>query len=949
MQLSEDLWRELTNWFDTLAELAPESRQQALPDDAIRPEIRHHLDALLAAHDAPEPLLLDRTLETIALSLLPQDAAHPPPASWEGVALGHWRIIREIKRGGMATVVLAERADGHYERQVALKVLHTSRQAPSERDSLERELRILARLSHPGIVHLLDGGVSEQGWPYLVMELVDGIAIDVWCEKHRASLDTRIKLLRQVASAVTYAHSQLIVHADLKPSNILVEEGGRVRLVDFGIGALLDRDRGGSIDQKLIVSLRCSPAWAAPEQLRGEPAQVASDIHGMGMLMRSLLTGMPPRSGRAAVRALAGQIMAPEPAQPSDHPACVLSSGQLRGDLDAICEAASAPSIEDRYPSADAFDRDLAAWQSHRPVIANPLGMSGRIGKWLARNRGLAAAASITSAAIIGGSGVAVWQATRAQVEARQASLQAQRAETIKDFLLSMFTAADPWLAGDTELDIRDILAQGGRQLQNDQSLETETRLELLITLGDVHVALGDYAAAEDQFEQARTLLYQHAEMADEWRVRLLLERASLSRAKREPQNTEDLLNRANDLLPSAQSDTGRMLHARVAEGYANLFARQNRPNEALLAFERLERLLALPGEPLQEYELLLLGARTTLAFNRGELEQAYRLVQAELELLQTLDQSQRAKTITTLSNLAAIAAQLGRLDQALEYDQQAVDLARDVYPADHPSLANTLYALGDTQRQHGQFELALVTLDQAREIQAARGTDVNVALTDMIRSRVFLALGQGTEAARFAASARAVLEPSFGTSSRTVLQALDFELQGHALTERRSQIQGLESVARQRLDSLEESDRWQPLAQMLRWRIARIHHDLDQDSNAGAWLNAALLAPDSATRHASVELRLLGLDIRLRPAANGAADPRVEAIERHSIDAAANADSRAFAWCSVAIDQVRRGADRPAPAFKRLDDIAASQTLSFEGRRDAACQDAATESENDH
>ena len=262
MSLNETTWTEVTDWFDQLIDLEPAERKARLDQAGPSPEIRLWLDRMLEAHDSPETLLIDRTIDAVAAELAGSDGIDLP-ADWVGQRLGQWRIVDEIQRGGMATVVLAERDDGQYQREVAIKVLHSDRLSHSaHQDSLKREIQLLAGLtagvSDPGIVHLIDGGISEQGWPYLVMEYVDGEAIGQWCDRHQATLANRVELLRQVARALAHAHRRLVVHADVKPSNVLIDKNGRARLVDFGIARLLETDQAASTPP----ALRCSPARA---------------------------------------------------------------------------------------------------------------------------------------------------------------------------------------------------------------------------------------------------------------------------------------------------------------------------------------------------------------------------------------------------------------------------------------------------------------------------------------------------------------------------------------------------------------------------------------------------------------------------------------------------------------------------------------------------------------
>ncbi|MBY6205919.1 serine/threonine-protein kinase [Halomonas denitrificans] len=939
MALTEDDWSQVTDWFDRLAELDPAARRDTLAGQELAPDVREWLDRLLAAHDTPEPLLVDRTIDAVAAELARGDGP-PPPRDWTGQRIDAWRIVGEIERGGMATVVLAERDDGRYERRVALKVLHAAVDGPAHRSSLEREIRLLAGLSHHGIVHLIDGGLSEQGWPYIAMEYVEGEPIDAWCDRTEASLEVRVELLRQVAEAVAYAHSRLVVHADLKPGNVLVDGRGRARLVDFGIGRLLDSDARSPRP----TFLRCSPAWASPEQLAGEAAGVASDVHGLGLLMVRLLTGRNPRTGGEVTRLLAGLAPPREIAPLSAGPEVPYPSARLRGDLEAICARATAVDPARRYRSAEALERDLAAWQHDRPVDARNGGTGYRIGRWLARNRLAAAASGLALAAILAGSGVATWQAVRAQAEAVRASAEAARAETIKEFLLTMFTAADPWLAGGAELDLRDVLAQGSRQLETDESLDPGTRVELLTTLGDVEVALGWHEQADAMFERASRLLDRHPDLPDVQRARLGLERAVLASIQGDYQAQEAALGRVLGLLPEARDADAIRLHARTWGLYASLYARQNRAADAERAFERLEALLAAADDPMTDLRINLLSSRAVLAYNRGDMDSAYRAMQAERELQLAHFGGGDPKMVRTLSNLAAVAAQLGRLDEALAHDQEAVRLARDVYPEDHPSVARALYALGDTLRQHGRFDDALGYLDEARAIQHAADLPTERALTDLVRARTLLALGRGRPAADIARDAREILEEAWGPTERSVIQALEFELLGHALAGDASGREATEDVARAKLARLEPPARWQTVAQMLRWRIARGRLESGDPDGALALLAEAAEAPDDVAVHPSVTLRLSALGLMLDgPPGGGTGSVRTDPTMTDRLlsaldEPAANDDARAFALCAVARVHPEPADPHRIDALAQLAALRESSTLSFEGRRDAEC-----------
>src|SRR6056297_99576 len=940
MALTEARWTQVAEWFDRLADLTGPERDRVLEGRHLQPEVRGLLDQLLNAHDAPEPALIDQTVNVLAGQLLGDDDATPPPADWTGVRIGHWRVTGELQRGGMATVVLAERDDGQYERQVALKVLHATRSdgesGRGSRDSLEHELRLLAGLAHPGIVHLLDGGVSDEGWPYLVMEYVEGEPIDAWCDRTGATLETRIELLRQVASSVAHAHARLVVHADLKPNNVLVDANGRARLVDFGIARLTDRDD----ENRLRARLHCSPAWAAPEQLSGAPPRVATDIHGLGMLMYRLLTGRPPRSASAATRALLGRPLEPSPGRPSDHPDPRCPAARLRGDLDAICVTATAEDPEQRYGSAEAFERDLAAWQAQRPVRARPIGAANRFGKWLQRNRGVAAASAMAIISLIGGTGVATWQALRAQNEAATAIRQADRAETIKNFLVTMLTSADPWRAGGYELDMRDVLRQGSLQIENEAAMDPATRVDLLLTLGDVQVGLGWHDEAGQELERARNVLDAHPELPALLRARLWMERAVLEGSRKNYAAQRAALDRMDAVLPPPDSEEARRLHLRMWTESASAHANENRPEAMAAAIERAETLMSAMDDPPLDVQRILQAARVNLAYNQGDLETAYSAALGNLEIQRRMGSAEATNMVTTLSNLAAVAAQLGRLDEALAHDRDGLELALRVFPEGHPRIARARYSLGDTLRQRARFDEALALLDDAAAAQDRPGLEIERALTDLTRARTLLALGRGERAAEVAVDAREVLADTWGPTSLAVIQMFDVELAGRALADTDPAIlDDLVARARERLGTMDAPARWHSLAQALRWRIARIALERGDRATAQALIDEAARATENAARHPSTQLRLLGL--RLRLAADRAGDPLIKRIERELADAAAADAARAYALCSAAVHAATREPDHHAALLDRLDALATSGGLSHEGLQDVHCIEA--------
>ncbi|MEO0560064.1 MAG: protein kinase [Bacteroidota bacterium] len=460
MDLTPETWARLSPLLDEALELPADQRGAYLDARDLSPELRAKAEALIAA-DETTATLLDTPERLSALVEAAQRNDGGLPA---GAEIGPYRVIREIGQGGMGTVVLAERADGTFEKQVALKLVHAGVGA-RVLDRFRAERQILARLEHRGIARLLDGGQTDAGQPYLVMEWVDGQPITAYADAHTLSVDARLELFEQVCDAVAYAHRQLVVHRDLKPSNILVTGGWRnvpegvkphlapptVKLLDFGIAKLLNDDEVGLVETR-TGQQPLTPAYAAPEQVRGEAPSTATDVYALGVLLYELLTGRRPfalteRSRHAVERA----ILDAEPARPSvavtEGEGEALASARqsetarlrrrLAGDLDQIVLKAIRKEPERRYASAAALGRDVRRHLDREPVEARPASLGYRTGRFMRRHR-------VGVVATVVGLLVSLLYVASLRVERDRAAAERDRAETSLAYVEALFAGADP-------------------------------------------------------------------------------------------------------------------------------------------------------------------------------------------------------------------------------------------------------------------------------------------------------------------------------------------------------------------------------------------------------------------------------------------------------------------------------------------------------------------------
>ncbi|MES2394027.1 MAG: serine/threonine-protein kinase [Acidobacteriota bacterium] len=413
--MSSDRWPEVRAVLEVAVLLPPEERIAFLDAETTDPDIRAEVEDLLG--------YLSQSIETFAVTNWNERmSAFGDEARLKGSSIGSYRLIEELGHGGMGAVYLAERADGAYEHRVAVKVLQEGIATPRLAERFREERQILARLSHPGIARLLDGGITPDGWPYLVLEFVDGRTIDRYCEEAKLDIDAKLKLFLKVAEAVQSAHQQFVLHLDLKPANILVTREGEPRLLDFGISRILQTEEDATARSQATLRLM-TPRYASPEQAEGAPLGVASDVFSLATLLYRLLTGrLPYTTEDAAPLEVARMIREVAPLAPSEAAPAELKS-KLRGDLDTILLQALRKEPERRYPTVAALAADVERHLASEPVLAHADSVSYRLRKFLGRHR---IAAPVTAAAIVVLI-VSVAAVVRSAVRARRADAVAQR------------------------------------------------------------------------------------------------------------------------------------------------------------------------------------------------------------------------------------------------------------------------------------------------------------------------------------------------------------------------------------------------------------------------------------------------------------------------------------------------------------------------------------------
>ncbi|MES2668951.1 MAG: serine/threonine-protein kinase [Pseudomonadota bacterium] len=519
--------------FETLCELEPEAQAQRLIElDRTHPELSSRLRRLLAIDEAYGT----HTARSVMVTELPDPLGDISD-------IGAFRLVRQIGRGGMGVVYLAERRSG-FEQQVAIKIMPRFAIDDASRERFAQERRILAQLRHPNICSILDGGELADGTPWLAMEYVPGESLCAWCARHRSDARERIALFLQLCDAVQYAHRNLVIHRDLKDSNVMIDERGAVKLLDFGIAKSLSAmaDAGQTAMQDRFFS----PMTAAPEQLRGERATVAVDVYALGALLHQLLCGVlpferPQRDPTELQRAILDTVpprmsdvlareRAAAPSATGAPPAPSIGPQALRGELDAIVAHCLRKDASERYAEVGDLARDLRAWLSGHPISISRNDRLYRIGKFLRRNRVGAAVVAVAAGSVLIALAVTLWQASELRAQ-RDAAQQARarsesdrdRARAVAAFMRGTFEQADPGNASAGGLLARELIEQGKRRL-GELDGQKDVQAEQALLLAEIDAGLGLLRESDATF-RAHAPAIEALSAVDpdvRWRARLL-------------------------------------------------------------------------------------------------------------------------------------------------------------------------------------------------------------------------------------------------------------------------------------------------------------------------------------------------------------------------------------------------------------------------------------------
>ncbi len=708
--MTPDKWKKIDIAFQQALELSGSAREEFLDNFSCRnPELGEQLRNLIAA-DSDENIEIGAPIAASVESLA-REAKDP----WIGRAIGSWTITQRLAGGGMGVVFLAERSDEQYLKTVAVKVMAAQLLAPDAISRFKVERQILANLNHAYIATLIDGGSTDEGLPFLVMEYVNGLPIDQYCDDNKLAIDRRLGLFCKVCEAVDYAHRNLVVHRDLKPSNIMIDANGDPKLLDFGIAKLIE---AGSYNHTIAMTREgtraMTPEYASPEQVRGEPISVATDVYSLGVLLYRLMTGQSPY-GTTVSSPLEYEraIIEHDPHRPS----AVITSpdgeenvvvrrdtspkklkNRLSGDLDNIVLKTLQKEPDRRYLSASALSADIQRFLQDEPVEARGDAWSYRARKFAVRHsRGLA----ITGIVLTTVASLITFYTIRLADERDRANLAAAESAQVATFLTDLFQSASPFVAQGESVTAINVLEAGLEKIEelSDQPI---LQAELYRIMGDSFTGLGEYALAIPLLEKSvgirATESVPSLELADSLEA--------LGEAQRQHRDYVSAIENRKREVAIRTAELGAD-HKDVARALSRLGATLHSAQKDEEALEVLGRALTIKRRLSQEEDpvtLDILGITAVVLDSMGRYEEAAAANRKAIALSNEMIGELHPNTVIRISNLALVLRRQYKLNESAKLFLEAIERGNKIWPPDHPSLSFYMQSYANVLESLGRF-----------------------------------------------------------------------------------------------------------------------------------------------------------------------------------------------------------------------------------------------------
>ena len=674
--MNPERWKKIQSLFEKSLELNPSEREKFLKNQCgDDKELLNEVISLLQADENQHSIFSGSAADYITIG----------DDNLDGKTFGNYRAIKQIGSGGMGSVYLAERADGVFEQKVALKVVKPGMNSHEIISRFEEERQILARLQHPNIATLLDGGISELGLPFFTMEYVEGKPITDYCDENNLTIEQRLQLFKKVCEALLYAHQNLVIHRDIKPSNILVQEDGTVKLLDFGIAKVFEEDE----DQKFVTrtGMRVmTPEYASPEQVKGLPVSTATDIYSLGLILYQLLTGCSPYEVTSTSALEMERIIClTEPQKPSTKVTKMISSvdskkktspdyisekrkttiprlkKRISGDLDNICLMAIRKEPKRRYNSVAQFIADIENHLNGLPISARKSTAGYRTKKFIRRHKVGVVVATI---AVILIAIVTTFYTIQLAEERDKAQLEAEKSKKVSEFLAGIFKVADPEQSRGETITARELLDNGVKRIEKELADQPEVLANMLGVTGNVYKSLG---------------LYDNA-------LVLLQKAYSIN----------------NSLLGSNSPETVKSLN-----DLANLNFAMGEYESAIEKFDKtLKKRKVIYGEESLEVAESMNDLGMVLR-EEGDYNQSEKLLTTSLSIRKELLTSTSPEVAQSINNLGLLKEDLGKYNEAKKLLGEALVMKEKIYGKIHPSVTETIGNLAMLLQQMGDYEEA--------------------------------------------------------------------------------------------------------------------------------------------------------------------------------------------------------------------------------------------------
>lgn len=735
--MEKEHWNRIETIIDTALTLHGDERTEYIAkvcsdDDRLMAEVYSILRSvdeaervrfLEQAYDDNRELIND-------LSDHPQEAGHTFQR-YIGRQIGPFKIAEFLGSGGMGAVFKAARADGQFRQEVAVKLVREGlrREEAIRRFRLEQD--ILANLNHPNIARLYDGGMTDDGIPYLVMEFIDGIPVNQYCDENRLTLNERLTLFKDICGAVQFAHANLVVHRDLKAQNIYVTPDGMVKILDFGVAKLLDT----GLTEHTLLETRpgqkfWTPQYAAPEQVAGELVTTATDIYALGVLLHKLLTDTYPLDlegkSLAEIEKTIKEISPSFPSQSFSSLSSRKKSAErrkanvseivkkLQGDIDAIVLKSIRKEPEYRYASVSQLIEDIERYQTGNPLIARQGTLKYRTAKFFRRHRTGLAAAAIFLISAIGFTGFYTWQIAE---ERNIAQLERDKSEQVTEYISNIFLKAHPDNAQGDTLNIFDLLDLGSSEIESTLEDEPEVQAAMMDVMGQVYLGMGMLDEAKELFQKEIDILEEHVgrEHADVARGMYGLGQVLWQEGKYEE---ADSLNRKTLALQTKLLDENHQDVILTMNDLATVWYMQSRYAEAESLFQHLLPMSEdIYGDSSNTY-LMHLNNLANSQFNQGKYEEGRHHLQRILDIREALLGKNHPDVAFSMDNLAFTLYTMGEYEEAAAKAGEALSIQRRVLGDNHPNIPWTINTVASSLMELGHLDSAEVLLNQGLEIR---------------------------------------------------------------------------------------------------------------------------------------------------------------------------------------------------------------------------------------